>query len=74
MDVKRYIYWRSPIPLTNMWKAWTKGRRWVGTNDIFGSLEQRGDWTIILFKHQGWQQPVELRTAIPVPETGQYFC
>ena len=22
-------------------------------------LKQEGDWTIILFKHQGWKEPVE---------------
>ncbi|HEX3992873.1 MAG TPA: hypothetical protein VHX39_17010, partial [Acetobacteraceae bacterium] len=30
---------------------------WIGTKISF-DLEQRGDWTIVLFKHTGWKQPV----------------
>jgi len=35
------------------------GRRpeeWIGTTISF-DLKQEGDWTIILFKHQGWKEP-----------------
>ena len=31
---------------------------WLGTKVIF-ELRQEADWTIILFKHQGWKEPVE---------------
>jgi len=31
---------------------------WIGTKISF-DLRQEGDWTIILFKHQGWKEPVE---------------
>ena len=33
-------------------------QEWVGTKVIF-DLRQEGDWTIVLFKHQGWKEPVE---------------
>jgi hypothetical protein len=33
-------------------------QEWLGTTISF-ALEQREDWTIILFKHQGWRQPGE---------------
>jgi len=31
---------------------------WMGTKVSF-DLRQEGDWTIILFKHRGWKEPVE---------------
>ena len=31
---------------------------WLGTTISF-DLRQEGDWTIILFKHEGWKTPVE---------------
>ena len=31
---------------------------WIGTQVSF-DLRQEGDWTIIVFKHQGWKEPVE---------------
>jgi uncharacterized protein YndB with AHSA1/START domain len=31
---------------------------WIGT-EVDWKLEQREDWTIVLFKHQGWREPVE---------------
>ena len=31
---------------------------WMGTKISF-DLKQEGDWTIVLFKHQGWKEPVE---------------
>jgi hypothetical protein len=31
---------------------------WIGTKVSF-DLRQEGDWTIILFKHRGWKEPVE---------------
>ena len=41
-----------------LWQVVDGPEEWIGTKISF-DLEQRGDWTIILFKHQGWQQPVE---------------
>jgi hypothetical protein len=29
------------------------------TNRISFDLKQEGDWAIVLFKHQGWKEPVE---------------
>ena len=30
---------------------------WIGTRISF-DLDQRDDWTIVLFKHEGWKAPV----------------
>lgn len=40
------------------WQVIDGPEEWLGTQISF-DLEQRGDWTIILFKHAGWRQPVE---------------
>jgi hypothetical protein len=32
--------------------------KWIGTKVSWG-LKQEGDYTIVLFKHQGWKEPVE---------------
>ena len=31
----------------------------VGRNDIEWQLSQQGEYTIVLFSHQGWKEPVE---------------
>jgi hypothetical protein len=31
---------------------------WLGTQISF-DLKQNREWTIVLFKHQGWREPVE---------------
>ena len=31
---------------------------WVGT-EIVWHLDQRGEYTIVQFKHEGWREPVE---------------
>jgi len=41
-----------------LWQVVDGPEEWIGTKISF-DLEQRDDWTIILFKHQGWSQPVE---------------
>jgi hypothetical protein len=41
-----------------LWQVVDGPEEWIGTKIGF-DLVQRGDWTIILFKHQGWRQPVE---------------
>ncbi|MGA2056718.1 MAG: SRPBCC domain-containing protein [Bradyrhizobium sp.] len=33
-------------------------QEWLGTKVIF-ELRQEADWTIVLFKHHGWKEPVE---------------
>ena len=41
--------------------AWTvvEGpEEWVGTN-VDWDLRQDGDWTIVMFRHGGWREPVE---------------
>ena len=40
------------------WKVVDGPEEWVGTT-IDWQLRQDGDYTIVLFKHQGWKEPVE---------------
>ncbi len=41
-----------------LWQVVDGPEEWIGTKVNF-DLKQEGDWTIILFKHQGWKEPVE---------------
>jgi uncharacterized protein YndB with AHSA1/START domain len=41
-----------------LWQVVGGPEDWIGTK-ISWELKQEGDWTIILFKHQGWKEPVE---------------
>jgi len=41
-----------------VWRVADGPEEWVGTK-IWFDLKQNGDWTIILFKHQGWKESVE---------------
>ncbi len=41
-----------------LWRVVDGPQEWIGTR-IDWELRQEGDWTIILFKHQGWKEPVE---------------
>ena len=40
------------------WKVVEGPEEWVGTT-VDWELRQDGDYTIVLFKHQGWKEPVE---------------
>ena len=40
------------------WEVVDGPTEWIGTQVSF-DLKQQGDWTIVLFKHQGWKEPVE---------------
>ncbi|MEV4706643.1 SRPBCC domain-containing protein [Actinoplanes sp. NPDC049316] len=40
------------------WRVVDGPEEWVGTTIDWG-LRQDGDYTIVLFKHQGWREPVE---------------
>ena len=40
------------------WNVVGGPEEWVGTT-IDWQLRQEGDHTIVLFKHQGWKEPVE---------------
>ena len=40
------------------WRVVDGPEEWVGTT-VDWELRQDGDYTIVLFKHQGWQEPVE---------------
>ena len=41
-----------------LWQVIDGPEEWIGTRISF-DLNQRDNWTIILFKHEGWKEPVE---------------
>jgi len=41
-----------------VWRVVDGPEEWVGTT-IDWRLHQTGDYTVVLFAHQGWQEPVE---------------
>lgn len=41
-----------------LWQVVDGPAEWIDTKVSF-ELGQEGDWTIVLFKHQGWKEPVE---------------
>jgi uncharacterized protein YndB with AHSA1/START domain len=41
-----------------LWQVVDGPEEWIGTKVSF-DLQQDGDYTIVLFKHQGWKEPVE---------------
>ena len=41
-----------------LWQVVEGPEEWVGTKISF-DLRQEGEYTIVLFKHQGWKEPVE---------------
>jgi uncharacterized protein YndB with AHSA1/START domain len=41
-----------------LWEVVEGPAEWVGTTVSF-DLKQEGDYVIVLFKHQGWREPVE---------------
>jgi uncharacterized protein YndB with AHSA1/START domain len=41
-----------------LWQVIDGPQEWIGTKVSF-DLKQEGDWTIVLFKHEGWKEPVE---------------
>ena len=41
-----------------LWQVVDGPEEWIGTKISF-DLKQQDDWTIVLFKHQGWKEPVE---------------
>ena len=40
------------------WEVVEGPEEWIGTTVSF-DLKQEGDYAIVLFKHQGWREPVE---------------
>jgi len=40
------------------WQVVGGPKEWIGTT-VSWDLKQEGDWTGVLFKHQGWKEPVE---------------
>lgn len=41
-----------------LWQVVEGPAEWLGTKIGF-DLRQEGDWTIVLFRHEGWKEPVE---------------
>ncbi|AXI04042.1 SRPBCC family protein [Aquirhabdus parva] len=41
-----------------LWQVVDGPKEWIGTQ-VSWQLSQEDSWTIVLFKHQGWQEPVE---------------
>ena len=41
-----------------LWQVVDGPEEWIGTK-VSWELKQDGDYTIVLFKHQGWKEPVE---------------
>ena len=41
-----------------LWQIVEGPEEWIGTTVSF-ELKQQDEWTIVLFKHQGWKEPVE---------------
>lgn len=41
-----------------MWEVVDGPPEWVGTR-VHWDLKQDGDYTVVLFKHEGWREPVE---------------
>ena len=41
-----------------LWQVVEGPQEWIGTKVSF-DVRQEGDFTIVLFKHQGWKEPVE---------------
>ena len=41
-----------------LWQVVDGPKEWIGTR-VSWELKQEGDYTIVLFKHQGWKEPVE---------------
>jgi uncharacterized protein YndB with AHSA1/START domain len=39
-----------------LWQVVDGPEEWLGTKISF-DLKQNGDWTIVLFKHEGWKEP-----------------
>jgi len=41
-----------------LWEVVDGPEEWIGTK-VSWDLKQEGDYTVILFRHQGWREPVE---------------
>jgi Activator of Hsp90 ATPase homolog 1-like protein len=41
-----------------LWQVVEGPVEWIGTKVSF-DLRQEGEWTLVLFKHEGWKEPVE---------------
>ncbi len=47
------------LPATRvLWQVVDGPEEWIGTK-VSWTLKQEGDYVVVLFKHQGWKEPVE---------------
>ena len=61
-EVTKENFWRMWPAIKEwadvLWQVLEGPAEWIGTKVSF-DLKQDGDFTIVLFKHQGWKEPVE---------------
>jgi hypothetical protein len=41
-----------------LWQVVAGPQEWIGTT-VSWDLRQENDWSIVVFKHEGWKEPVE---------------
>nr|WP_107908976.1 SRPBCC domain-containing protein [Streptomyces chartreusis] len=51
------------------WRVTEGPEEWIGT-EIDWSLSRREDYTIVLFRHEGWREPVEFKMSSFVDTPG----
>ena len=61
----------STSPRRVLWQVVDGPKEWIGTKISF-ELKQSGDYVIVLFKHQGWKEPVEFMHHWVAP-SGQHI-
>ncbi len=55
-DIKALVVERRPERVS--WKVTQGAEEWIGTLITF-DIRNDGGWTVVLFKHEGWAEPVE---------------
>ena len=46
-----------------LWQVVDGPEEWLGTKISF-DVKQNGDWTVVLFKHQGWKEPCGIHAPL----------
>ena len=52
------LFFRQAVGRLVRWEVVGGPEEWIGTEVRF-DIRQDGDWTIVLFRHEGWREPVE---------------
>lgn len=55
-DIKATVVERRPERVS--WQVTEGSEEWIGTHITF-NIRQDGDWTVVLFKHEGWAEQAE---------------